>query len=206
MPRRAGRPAAGSGRAPGKVGRAGARGGCGGEGGHGHPPPGPLGGPSGPAPPPPPAPRGARRASPLPLGRRPATRSGAAARGERARPRGRGAGRRPGPSRAAGEDPRGRARRAAAAPGGCRCGGRGRRRPAGSWREHGAQPRVAARAGPLPWFQTTAPAGAPLPLLHAQLAERRMTARPGSWCRGCPVELFSKGWHWLDFIKGLFQP
>lgn len=47
----------------------------------------------------------------------------------------------------------------------------------GSWREHGAQPRAAAGAGRLPRFQTTAPTGAPLPLLHAQLAKQRMTTR-----------------------------
>lgn len=169
MPRRAGRPAAGSGRAPGKVGR----GAPGMRRGRRTQPPAPvllgaLGAGSAP---------GATRSSasvPAPLG-------AAACDPERSdRPRGEseasgpGSGRWPGPSCAAREDPRSRARRAAA-PGGCRCGGRGRRRPVGSWREHGAQPRAAAGAGRLPWFQTTAPTGAPLPLLHAQLAKQRMT-------------------------------
>lgn len=171
MPRRAGRPAPGSGRAPGKVGR----GAPGLRRGRRTPPPAPvlsgaLGAGSAP---------GATRSSasvPAPLGAAACDpeRSGGP-RGE-SEASGPGSGRRPGPSRTAGEDPRGRARRAAA-PGGSRCGGRGRRRPAGSWREHGAQPRAAARAGPLPWFQTTAPTGASLPLLHAQLVKRRMTAR-----------------------------
>lgn len=129
-----------------------------------------------------PAPLGAAACDPERSG------AAAAARGERARPRCRGAG--SGQARAAPlRRTRGRARRAAA-PGGCRCGGRGRRRrPAGSWREHGAQSRAGARAGPLPSFQTTALTGAPLPLLHAQLANDR----PGYSCRGCPVELFLEG-------------
>lgn len=171
MPRRAGRPAAGSGRAPGKVGR----GAPGMRRGRRTRPPAPvfsgaLGAGSAP---------GATRSSasvPAPLGAAAcdAERSGGP-RGE-SEASGPGSGRWPGPSRAAGEDPRSRAR-CAAVPGGCRCGGRGRRRPAGSWREHGAQPRAAARAGRLSWFQTTAPTGAPLTLLHAQLVKQRMTTR-----------------------------
>lgn len=184
MPSRAGRSARGLG-----SGRGGDAGGRGGEGGHRRPSPvlsGALGGRLRPR-------RHAELAeSPFssPLGRRPATRSGAAAPRGGSEASGRVGGAGGGQARCAPlwRTPGDRAWCAVPQPGRCRCrraGGRGRRRrPVGSWRERGA--------GPLPSVQTTAPTAARLSGLHAQLAKRRVTAA-GPLARGCPVELFLKG-------------
>lgn len=190
MPSRAGRSARGLG-----SGRRGDSGGRGGEGGHRRPPPRPLGSPRGPAPPP--APRGARRVSlQLPSGATacdPERSGGPAGGSEASGLRGAGGGQARGAP--LWRTPGGRARCTVSRPGGCRRGradGRGRRRPAGSWRER--------RAGRLPSVQTTAPTTAPLPRLHAQLAKRRVTAA-GPLARGCPVELFLKGMASVSSLK-----
>lgn len=170
MPRRAGRSAAGSGRAPGKVGRAGA-GGCGGEGGHGHPPRssrGALGAGS--------APR--RHAEPGECPRSP--RGGGLRPGAERRPAGRERGLGAGERASAGPEPRRWGGPAGPSPA-------RRRRP---WRVSLRRTREAAACGKLAGARSPAPRGGPS--RPAALVSNYRAGRPERRCPCCTLNLLSR--------------